>query len=79
MIITGIHCQCIAVKAPTVIAPTAFHIVATKIIVCMIALLSSKPNTPTKVNVANRPAPEESDPENMPIIRIHMVPRMVLV
>ena len=78
IIITGSHCQCIPVRAPIVTAPTAFQMVATKTMVCMIALFSSSPNTPARVRVAKRPAPDERDPENMPIRQMHRVPISVL-
>ena len=78
MIIQGIHCQQMEVSAPTVMAPTAFQMVATKIIVCMMAFLSSKPNTPTRAKVANKPAPEDKDPENIPIKNRQRQPRTTL-
>ena len=52
--------------------------VATKIMVCMIALFSSRPNIPARVSVAKSPAPEEREPENNPTRIMQIVPIMVL-
>ena len=78
IIITGTHCQWIPIKEPTVIAPMAFQIVATKIMVCMMAFFSSRPNTPAKVRVENRPAPEDKEPENKPTRKINTAPIIFL-
>ena len=62
---------------PMVTAPTAFHMVATNTMVCKMALLRLSPNTPTKVKVAKRPAPDDREPENKPMSIMQTAPKSV--